>query len=337
MPYEPYPQPNDERVDRYALIAEPAYDYLHLYWSLFMVTLYLCVLINAFLVYTILSNSKLRKNSFNLFLLGLCIPDGLFSWLCAIQCMLNLINGSWNGGNFMCDYQGFYITFCLCCSTWTAMAISFQMKKMTEKIVSMQVYTPIAPTKVAKILGLVVMFAGIMAFSTQLGWMTDGALPLRNGAYHGMFCVPQEYDTASTLMLWFFYINLAIFLPGVLIAYHYGWCFHKLIKMEMKNKGLDYKSAAKSIMSPGTKNKVAILVKSFVKFFLVYVTMWGIGLIGLWIISTISWMVFVGGMSGHLHGMVSPLIYMTKTDIKKVLLDKYKCLRSGRRGERGRV
>lgn len=111
------------------------------------------------------------------------------------------------------------------------------------------------------------------------------------------------------------------------IAYCYIWCFHKLAKMEMRKSNVSYRVAQKSLTSSSGKNKVAAMARSFVKFYCVYVSMWAPALLCLWAIGVYSGLVFLGGLSGHAHGLISPIVYMTKSDIKRELVLKYPSLR----------
>merc|ERR1711988_468103 len=251
MPYEPYT--GDPTDNRYDLIRTPDTDNLQLYWTMYVVFLLICVFTNAGMVNLILSTKKLRENSFNLFILGLCIPDGLFSWLCAIRCSLNLSAQEWFGGksgqSVMCDYQGFYITFCLFASCWTNFIIAFNMRKMTKATINVQKYSPPSKHYVKKKLAQIAGGGLLMAFCTQLGWITNGIIPLRNGNYHGMFCVPQEYNIASTVILWIFYLDIVIFGPMVGISYCYMWCFHHLAIVQMKKNKKSYWTNQRALMS----------------------------------------------------------------------------------------
>ena len=71
-------------------------------------------------VASILRDPKLRRSSFNKYIVALSVPDALFGGFCAVDCFRNTVSGQWapSRGDGNCQWQGIYVMWGFTCSIW---------------------------------------------------------------------------------------------------------------------------------------------------------------------------------------------------------------------------
>jgi hypothetical protein len=92
----------------------------------------------------VLLRPKLRAQPYNHYIVGLAIPDLVYSGICVITCALHAAHGHWydgegiGSGRWMCDFQAFYLTFGLAGSLWVNVAVTNELDGLTTSMRLMQ-------------------------------------------------------------------------------------------------------------------------------------------------------------------------------------------------------
>jgi hypothetical protein len=98
-------------ASRYAhLVAGVSDKESRIMWIAWFVITMLVAIFVLIVFLSVLVNRKVRKSSFNQYLLFLMVPDFFFSALCGITCALNVAAGHYRS-EAMCSFQSFYLLF----------------------------------------------------------------------------------------------------------------------------------------------------------------------------------------------------------------------------------
>ena len=95
-------EPDSEEADgtRWSIMrTELPPDVLRNYWHAWVVGSWVSASASLFVIGVICSRPRLRSQAFNVFVVGLCIPDAVFSSMCGITCLLNYRAGEYYGGS----------------------------------------------------------------------------------------------------------------------------------------------------------------------------------------------------------------------------------------------
>jgi hypothetical protein len=174
------------------------------YWKSWTVITAVSAVLSGLVIVLILARPKLRRTSFNHLLIGLVVPDFLFSFLCGITCALHAAHGRWydgegiGDGQWMCDFQSFYSVFGTAGSIWVNVLITFEMRRISRSMRSRQTY--VRPTCRQIWMWLVLVYAGVGALAWVLSYGYRSLPPsfaAKPESVRGLNCLPIEYDVAS--------------------------------------------------------------------------------------------------------------------------------------------
>ena len=139
----------DANSTRYEIgLAAPCDEELVRYWySWSAIALASGIFILTIFLSLIMASPKVRRQSFNLYLLYLMIPDFSFSLLCGITCLMNAIHGSyWSHG--MCNFQQWYCVWGIGSNCWINAIITWELHKLLKCCQQTKRYTIPPPQRV---------------------------------------------------------------------------------------------------------------------------------------------------------------------------------------------
>ena len=246
---------------------------------------------------SILRSRRVRKNSFNLYLLFIVIPDFISSASCCLTCAMSAPEGSYYS-EAMCGWQSWYLVFGFTANCWMNAVIVHELYRMLRFSQQRKRYTPPTRAKVLRQAALVYGYAMALAFlgAWNIPWM-----PHKTAVYSGFACFPMEYDFESTLFYWLFFIPAFLLIP----------CLYAIWV------GYDVLWRRKMIPPMGRRRTLAVYFSRLVA---VYLFMW----IPFLLICTIGnntnisgWIYWSGATWSHLQGLVSAILSATKDDIRE--------------------
>jgi hypothetical protein len=294
----------NENATRYErLQAAPSDDSLMIMWTSWSwISGAVAIFISLVLV-AILVNRKARSNPFNLYLVFLLVPDLICAGFCALTCLLNVVAGQY-WSDSMCQFQSFYLVFGVAANSWLNLCVAQELHSFLKS--SRVLRKHVLPTmRRVTCTALAVYVYSCFIASWALWSENFDNFPSKTASIYGLVCLPLEYNQASSL---FFYLVFFPLLTGIPLVWALGigahvW-YHRL-------------------MPPTGKRRVFTIF--FVRSIVVYVVMWVpyfiVGLAG----SRSPWLVFAAGSWGHLQGVVSSSIVLTKPDIWHAFVRLLRC------------
>jgi hypothetical protein len=157
----------------------------------------LVVLVTGILITAILLSEKVRRVSFNLYILFTAIPDCTIAFFCLMTCALSAPKGEFYSEQ-MCSFQSWYLTFGISANCWMNGVISFQIHRLLTYSNVRRRYEPPRRMQVCGHAVLVYLYAAC------LGLFGIFDLPgHKTHLLYGFVCFPKEYDLASTLVYWY--------------------------------------------------------------------------------------------------------------------------------------
>jgi hypothetical protein len=251
----------------------------------------------------LLVNRKTRSNPFNLYLIYLLVPDLIFSGFCALTCLLNVVAGQYWSVS-MCQFQSFYLVFGVAANNWLNLFVAQEIHSLLKSSRVLRKYR-LPTTRHVTCTALAVYAYSCFLASWTLWSENFDNFPYKTVSIYGLGCLPLEYNQASSL---FFFLAFLPLWAGIPLVWALGigahiW-YHRL-------------------MPPPGKRR--LLTTFFVRIIATYVVMWVpyfiVGLAG----SRSPWLVFAAGSWGHLQGVVSSGIALTKPDIWHAFVRLMRC------------
>lgn len=168
---------------------------MRIIWSaiLFVVTGLTFVLLLGILT----APAKVRKNTFNTYLLYLVIPDFVFSFCCLLTCVTNSIVGL---QDWMCQVQHLYLVFGTGANCWLNAVVAWQLYRLLHKSKFPNLARPYkAPTHKDATRHAMYVYAGVVLVACLYYIPTGNKDPLAIVSHKGMFCFPGEASRESSL------------------------------------------------------------------------------------------------------------------------------------------
>jgi hypothetical protein len=110
-------------------------------WVVWVGTAAVCAAASLGVIALVLSRARLRAQPFNHFVIGLSIPDLVFSGLSAIARARHGSRGRWSDGDaglgdgrWLCDFQAWYLVFGVAGSMWVKLAVTRELDRLTTAI-----------------------------------------------------------------------------------------------------------------------------------------------------------------------------------------------------------
>ena len=197
---------NGSRYDWNHAKADP--DFLHTIWLTWMVVAEVAALASAIVIVGVLHSKKARRNVFNIYIVFLCLPDFIFSSLCAITCALCWWTGAYYGGTLGCKWQSFYVVFGFAGSMWMQAVIAAEIRHVLRCSHEQRAYVQPKMRQALRRAGAVYAMSLCLAC-----WTVIDFLPIHADAASGMACLPLAYSLASEIFLWLAFLGVGAFAP----------------------------------------------------------------------------------------------------------------------------
>ncbi|KAG8458276.1 hypothetical protein KFE25_001568 [Diacronema lutheri] len=210
----------DRRTAAFMLIRVPVSDAASVhYWAAWVGVTVLSTVAISCVIVLILTRRRLRSSVYNHFIVGLAIPDLVFSLLCLGTCALHVAHGHWYDGGalwhggWMCDFQAWYTVFGVAGSMWINVLITAEFFRVSTSVRRLHSYTPPSVRTIWRRLLAVYALVAVYAWVPTFGYRFWPELPMRAYAVRGLNCLPVPFDdTSSTVQLCYIYGMMA-FLP----------------------------------------------------------------------------------------------------------------------------
>ena len=287
---------NASRYDWMRAASNPLYS--SVVWSTWILTSGIASLAGITILAGILSSSTARRDTFNQYIIGLVIPDVLFSSACSVSCVLNLLASTYYGGTAWCAWQSFYVVFGFCGSVWMQVLIASEIRTVIRTVHAQRVYTPPQP---ARVLVQVACVYSLSAFWAC--WIFIPGLPIAENAMAGLSCLPVAYSVGSELFLWAAYLVPITITPICIVG-----CFVR--DTRHMHASLDAKTLA--------------LLRFFSTIFAVLLAMWVPSIVLIYTLEPRGvgfWITSAGGAWSHAQGIVSASLYLRKPDIRQAIAE----------------
>ena len=264
----------------------------------------------------VVSNKKVRKNPFNVYLIFLMIPDMVLTIPCGIACLLNGIAGHFLTA-FSCQAQSFYSSFGMSANAWLNAVVCYHLYVMLLATKQCVPYVLPKISTVVKHSICVYLWAAFVAswglwtsFSSsppgqQSRWWPHQTMPVR-----GTACIPMNYDDASSVFFFVIYVPALMGIPMIYFMYiAYQIYKHQLLPQS------------------GNRRLLSIY---FLRLAAVFFATWLPGLLLFFIIGPLvnHWLFWLGGTLMHLQGGLSAAVSMLKPDVYKAVRDYWTCRRN---------
>lgn len=308
MPLPPLPtlQASDPAADgsRWAVMRTALPQVLlQRFWLAWSIAALISAAASAVVIFVILSRPKLRSQTLNKFIVGLTLPDILFSILCSCTCFGNYIHHGWLGADWMCAAQSTYSVYGFAASMWMNAMIARELHRMASSAVRAEAYHPLSAPVACAYIAAVHAGALLLACVPLLP-----GLPAHFAMQRGLACLPTESDLESTIFHWVFVLDLVFIMPCILLLW-YAWRVYRLLTHEAAERGPD----------GDTPLADRALFWFFARLLLAFLGMWLPSGVFIWLCAlegtTGSYLAFFGGLMSHLQGFVSALLCMRKADV----------------------
>ena len=325
LPERGYPSTNLSKYDVFRLA--PSDSELQLMWRFLSGVSFVAASCTGFLMIAILSSPKARRTPFNLYIVGLMVPDFVFMFCCGITCALN---SSQHGyvSSAMCDWQSAYLVFGVGASCWMNGLVSLELYGLMRTAATMQPYFGKSARAVSLQCLAVYAWAGFVA-----SWTLWDVLPHQAFYTRGLLCAPTEYSVVSTYFFWFAFIPAVAGIPATIAFYVAFQCWRQSLLSRNFRTSIAMMSTA-SVPSAALDSEVyrhrvhqtRSLALYFTRIFLCLLLMWAPAIFLVWVLSVHShWLVWLGATWGHLQGLVSAMMSLSKEDVKEAALHLLRC------------
>uniref|UniRef100_A0A7S2W4V9 G-protein coupled receptors family 1 profile domain-containing protein n=1 Tax=Eucampia antarctica TaxID=49252 RepID=A0A7S2W4V9_9STRA len=273
------------------LVAAPSDEVMMKAWIIWSTISTVVSLSCIILIASILASSRTRSKTFNIYIVFLTLPDGLFSTMCAVTCFQNISAGKYHS-TFGCQFQSWYSSFGWSANMWMNVLIAHELFGLLNNISLGRRLKQRSNRQLFFLIFCVYTYAAFVS-----SWTLIDAFPHRALLLGGIACLPAEYDFNSTLFFWFGYIPAILGIPLVYIV--------TIITIVVRRHLLP---------SHGNSRYLAIF---FVRLLIVFIVMWVPSIILIYCdfgqsIGVRIW----GGAWSHLQGLISVILCFTKPDIK---------------------
>ena len=264
----------------------------------FFTTLVVGTVLTAILYY-----KPTRQSPFNQYLIGLMIPDLVFSANCVYACWLSAASSTAAGQFFsvpLCHFQSWFLTFGIAGNAWMNLAICVEVYQMLKAGARGRRYFPPTTRKVWRQTLCVYFYSALLA-SLELIPLPN--LPMETRLSAGYYCMTVEYDLGSAL---FFFLVFLPLLCGIPMLYA-GYVFYDVY--------------CKSHLMP-SDGRAKLLAIYFLRIIVVFYVWWMPAVfLSLVFTGFDPWYQFVfGSVLSHLQGTASTAATLLKPDVREATL-----------------
>jgi hypothetical protein len=292
---------NSTRYDY--LAASPPDDELVYYWYAWFAVALTVGLFSLIVFLSIVTNKKVRRKPFNLYLIYLMIPDFVFSLVCSVTCLLNAINKSY-WSHPMCNFQQLYIIFGIGANAWLNAIIGHQIHTILRNSNIRRRYTLPSMRKIT--FQAIAVYVWII-FLGSWGTYDSSNFNFHSGLASGLACLPIEQDSASSIVFWVCFFPLFAGIPIIWVFWICWDVYHK-----------------KLLPPTGQRRLLSIY---FGRLVLVFLVMWIPTLLLIFALTPYlpHWVRYAGGTWSHLQGGVSAFLILKKPDLADAFRDFIRC------------
>lgn len=339
----------DAQEARWLLIRTPLPDDIRVpYWRAWVLVSLVSASAGIAIIVLVLGRRRLRASPFNHYIVGLAIPDVIFSTTCVWTCAMHAHHGDyWDGdGAWMCDLQSAYTVFGAAGSMWVNVLIASEICRLSRCTYEMQTYVPTRPAAVWARLSLAYALVAAFSLVPSFAYRLRDGFPAQSYAVRGLNCLPVPYDKPSSTFLWAFTAQLMLFIPLTLIvllasrtyalnvAAQSGvpppawlmcapWCTRALERTGPETRNGSTRAGAAAAALPGSVTRLSAsgLHTYFLRLLVVIGAMWAPFFV-IWLVQVPYYLTgghlnWFAGSWAHLQGLVSGVLYLKKDDIQQ--------------------
>jgi hypothetical protein len=305
MPYEPLESTNTNATYLESMRIVYSDSIRNSTWHLWVYIAFISATISLFVLLVIITDKKLRSKHFNKFIVGLVIPDFIFSFLCTLQCLANLLYGDYYGGDLNCEIQSVYAMSGMTGSIWMNVLISKDLYNLAISVTNMTAYNVPSNNIVISQILVVYAFCTLLGSLTLFGFNFNyDIIPFKAQTYKGLACLPMAYDFTSGLVFWLAYVPLVIVVPLLYVTIR----LYQTRKLLTNHPLIGYLSSMKN------SDKLS---KLFIRLLFVLLIMWIPTFFFIFAVNMYTVPLVFGGSWSHAQGFVSGLVYLSKKDINQ--------------------
>lgn len=304
---------NSTRYDK--VLAAPSDGDLKIMWIAYSSVLFVFSVYMVTIFLALITNKKIRTNSYNLYLIYLMIPDIIFNLFCAVTCAWLAANDGFQHA-WICNFQSVYLVFGVCANSWINGIIAYEVFKMLHISNAGQRYHPPSLRMVTR--NALLVYAGAI-FLSLWGVVSFPWLPHETNLQNGMYCIPLEYNRASVIFFWLAYFPFFCAIPLFFCVWATAYAIW-------------YK-----LLPPSGKRRVLTIY--FFRIVAVFVIMWGPLLVVAYAAGGAGghpWAVWAVALWGHVQGAVSASVSLLKEDIRFAVIKFVTCGKVVKKSRNGR-
>ena len=185
-------------------------------WSIYSPLLFIFSFVVMIVFLAIITNPKVRRNPFNKYILFLSFPDFLFSFLCAITCLMSALHDGYTSWE-MCQFQVFYLMFGGAANCWLNGVIAWEVYTLLRSSQIRRRYFPPTDKKVyitsLSVYAIALVAASLPLVGTVVDWIPEP------GIQAGFLCQPMVENWRHTVVWWVVMAPLTFGLPYVFASY----------------------------------------------------------------------------------------------------------------------
>ena len=200
-------------------------------WWVYSMSLLVFSVVITVVFFGILLNRKVRRNPFHKYILFLCFPDFVYSFCCAITCLLGALNRSYHSWG-MCRFQAFYLIFGTSANSCLNACMAWEVYRLLRSSHIRKKYYP--PTDAQVYRNSFLSFA-IAIFTAAVPLISDAAnleeyLP-SSGIQAGFTCIVADTTPKASFGFWFLIVPLAFGIQYIFVTYVFldVVCWSKLL------------------------------------------------------------------------------------------------------------
>eukprot|EP00934_Nitzschia_sp_Nitz4_P001416 Nitzschia sp. Nitz4//scaffold160_size51814//1061//2385//NITZ4_006907-RA/size51814-processed-gene-0.48-mRNA-1//1//CDS//3329537836//1416//frame0 len=294
--------------------AGPSDEHLVIMWSIYSPLLFFFSFVVVIVSLAIVTNPKVRRNPFNKYILFLSIPDFVYTFLCAITCLVSAVNNGYTSWG-MCQFQVFYLTFGNSANAWLNGLMAWEVYKLLRSSHIRRRYFPPTDKQVyissLACYGIAIVAASLPLLGSVVEWLAPA------GIQAGFLCLSAEQNLTQALVWWFVNAPITFAVPYTYAA----WVFYDVV---FRSK----------LLPP--KGKRRELTVYFFRIGAVFLFLWTPTIAALTFFKGMlpPWWTWGFGLFSHTQGFVSALMTMGKQDVRDAVRDfVFGCFRCASTGD----
>jgi hypothetical protein len=269
-------------------VAAPSDSVLVQMWIGWSALTFVCALFAGVLFLAILCSRTARRQSFNLYLLFLTLPDVLFALICSIACGMNAYEGQYYS-TALCNFQAYAAIVGIGSNLWMSAVITSEIHTLLRYSRHRRRY--FAPTRRKVILQAFAVYGYCMALGglVYVDHYLDDDFPFHVASPAGTACIPIVGPTTpSVLFFWLCFIPLYAGLPVLYIL---------IVAIDIYRRKLTPPPGKRRTLTVYFGRMIVVVIVMWIPFLLVAY------IFGPW---APPWLLWSGGTASHLQAGACP-------------------------------